>query len=356
MGNESFKNEPVFLMSQEKQTSNKSLTFPFFILFVIIIFGAGFFYIEHQISTPFSQKTEERQFIVRTGESLNIIAKNLEEVGLIKNHLYFVLYAWKGGFSNRLQAGDYLLSSAMSISQIAQKIKNGDIVPREVTITIPEGFKINQVEERLKKAGFPFLISKLQIKEFKNGYEFLKGVPEGLSLEGFLFPDTYEFYPEASAEEIVKKMLDNFDKKLTSDLRGEISRQGKKIDDIITMASLIEKEVKTFEDRQIVSGIFWKRLKEQRPLESCATIAYILNTDKWRYSIEDTRRPSPYNTYINLGLPPGPICNPGIESIKAAISPTGSSYDFFLTDPETQNTIFSKNLEEHNLNKAKYFK
>jgi len=152
------------------------------------------------------------------------------------------------------------------------------------------------------------------------------------------------------------KMLDNFNKKLTGDLKSEISKQGKGLYEIITMASIIEKEVKTFEDRQIVSGIFWKRIKNGIPLESCATIAYILNDDKWRYTIADTRMPSDYNTYMNYGLPPGPICNPGIDSIKAAVFPKDSSYGFFLTDPETGNTIFSRNLQEHNINKAKYLK
>lgn len=349
-------NQPVILVSHEGFSSARPWISFLVFFFLIAFIGGGFFYIQHQISAPLNLKAEERTFVVRTGESLTDIAENLEEEGLIKNNLYFIFYVWKGRFSNKLQAGNYLLSSAMSVSQIADKFKSGEVISGEITITIPEGFKIGKIGERLKKNNFQFSVLEFKIKDFKNKYDFFKDAPPESGLEGFLFPDTYKFYPEATANDVIEKMLDNFGKKFGNDLRTEILSQGKTIYQVVVMASLIEKEVKTFEDRQIVSGIFWKRLEEQRPLESCATIAYLLNLDKWRYSIEDTRKPSPYNTYLNRGLPPGPICNPGIESIKAAVLPKDSLYDFFLTDPETGNTIFSKTLEEHNINKAKYFK
>ena len=121
------------------------------------------------------------------------------------------------------------------------------------------------------------------------------------------------------------------------------------------MASILEREVKSDEDRAIVSGIFWKRLESNYPLESCATIAYILEIDKWRYSVEETRIESPYNTYLNVGLPPTPINNPGLSAIEAAVYPEYTDYNFFLTDPETGVTIFSKTFDEHNANKRKYF-
>ncbi len=342
-------------MAKGEKVSNWPLVFILVAFIFVVVLGSGFIYVERQIGSPLNIKAESRKFIVRSGENLKEIAKDLEEEGLIKNKIYFIFYVWKNGFSSTLQAGDYLLSPAMSVSQIAGKIKNGEIIPREIIITIPEGFKISQIEERLKKENLQSSISAAKAKDFKARFKFFKDAPQEASLEGFLFPDTYEFYPEATAQDIIKKMLDNFDKKLVP-YQNEVSGTGFTLYEIITMASLIEKEVKTFEDRQIVSGIFWKRLKEQRPLESCATIAYILDVDKWRYSIEDTKKPSPYNTYLNLGLPQEPICNPGLESIKAAIFPKESPYNFFLTDPETRNTIFSKTLEEHNLNKAKYFK
>ncbi len=148
-------------------------------------------------------------------------------------------------------------------------------------------------------------------------------------------------------------MRENFNRKLDEELRDEIARQDKTIKEIIIMASLLEREVPTYQDQRIVSGIFYQRLKTNYPLESCATIAYILGIDKWRYSIEDTRIESPYNSYLNIGLPPGPICNPGLSAIKAAIYPQENEYNFFLSKPNGE-TVFSKTLEEHNENKAKY--
>jgi UPF0755 protein len=148
-------------------------------------------------------------------------------------------------------------------------------------------------------------------------------------------------------------MLDNFNKKLSIKMREDIKKQGKTIFEIITLASIIEKEVSKEEDRKIVAGIFYKRLKQGIHLESCATINYILGNNKKQLSFEDTRVESPYNTYLNKGLPPGPISNPGIFAIKAAIYPQETDYLFFLSKP-TGETVFSKTFEEHNKNKRKW--
>ena len=150
-------------------------------------------------------------------------------------------------------------------------------------------------------------------------------------------------------------MQDNFDKKITPELREEIQQQGKTIFEIVTMASLIEKEVREKEEKEIVSGILWKRLENKIPLQVDATITYITGKKTTKISKEETQIDSPYNTYKYLGLPPGPICNPGIDSIEAAIYPKSSEYWYYLSTAEGK-VIFSKTLEEHNLAKAKYLK
>ncbi|MDP2736501.1 MAG: endolytic transglycosylase MltG, partial [bacterium] len=136
----------------------------------------------------------------------------------------------------------------------------------------------------------------------------------------------------------------------------EIKKQNKTIFEIVTMASIIEKEVRSTDDMKIVSGIFWNRIKNGQGLESCATLAYILGVNKPQYSVEDTKIDSPYNTYKYRGLPPGPIANPGFNAINAAVYPENTNYNYFLSDPETGKTIFSKILDEHNANKYKYLK
>jgi UPF0755 protein len=188
----------------------------------------------------------------------------------------------------------------------------------------------------------------------KTDYEFLKDKPGGGNLEGFLFPDTYIFFKDASAVSIINRMLLNFDEKLSGEMKGDIEKSGHSIYEVVTMASILEKEVKTKEDMKIASGIFWDRMEFGMPLQSCATVAYVLGKEKKQYSYDDTRTPSPYNTYINKGLPPGPIDNPGINALNAAIYPTKTDYIYFLTDPETGKTIFSKTIEEHEANKVKY--
>jgi len=298
-----------------------------FLILILLILGS--FFIWQGIYLPKDLVGEEKLFLVEKGQGLFQIAENLEKEGLIKGNFYFRAYALLQGYARSLQAGEYLLSPSMGIPEIVQKIISGDTA--KIAVTIPEGFTVKQIEERLGLS-----------------------LP-GENLEGFLFPDTYQFPINVNGEEVAVRMRENFDKKLTSDLKEEIEKQGKTIFEIITMASLIEKEVQTKEDKEIVSGIFWKRIELGKPLESCATIAYIKGVDQWRYSFEDTRIDSPYNTYLNPGLPLGPICNPGLESIIAAIYPKSSQYWYYLSTPEGE-TIFSQTLEEHNIAKAKYLK
>jgi len=308
-----------------------------FIFLIVFCLAAGYFFVRSQVITPAGGQSTEETFVIKKGESVRKIAAHLEEAGLIKDKIWFVWYVFYKGWTTQLKAGQYELSPAMNIPQIARRIAKGEAISQETEVTIPEGFNLKQIDVRLAQVGLIHpgdLIKRPQ-------------------LEGYLFPDTYRFDRNTSLEEIIAKMRENFDRKLDKELKDEIARQGKTVKEIIIMASLLEREVPTYSDQQLVSGIFWQRLKINYPLESCATIAYILGVDKWRYSIEDTRIESPYNTYLNIGLPPGPINNPGLSTIRAAIYPQESDYNFFLSKPDGQ-TVFSRTLEEHNQNKAKY--
>jgi len=319
-------------------------------LFLISCFS---FLIWQGIFLPKELLGRETIFAIDRGQGLFQISENLEAADLIKDRHFFNLYVLSKRNQGKLQAGEYLLSPSMAIPEIAQRIIAGDTL--QIKITVPEGFTLKQIEERLseklaRKISLSFLVG-----EFKNDFDFLEDVPSEAALEGFLFPDTYFFKINENEKEIVQKFLANFNKKLTPELREEIKSQKKSVFEIIIAASIIEEEVQTLEDKKLVSGILWKRLEAGKPLESCATIAYILGIDKWRYSFEDTRTESPYNTYLNPGLPPGPISNPGLESVLAALYPENSQYWYFLSTPEGE-TIFSRTLEEHNLAKARYLR
>lgn len=323
----------------------------------LLIFFALGIYLWQGIFLPKSEIKREKFFSVEKGDSLFEIGEKLERENLIKSKFFFDFYVLFKRKERNLKAGTYILSPTMSVSEIAQKIINGETA--KVKITFPEGLTKKEIEKRLSEKLKRKISLNFLIKDFKSEFEFLKNAPDNASLEGFLFPDTYYFDFSATEKEIVEKFLKNFDKKLTKDLRQEIEAQGKKIFEILIMASLIEKEVYNTKEcpdcKNLVSGILWKRLKSGMLLQVDATITYITGKKTTKISIEETQIDSPYNTYKYLGLPPGPICNPGLESILAALYPKESDYWYYLSTLSGQ-VIFSKSLLEHNLAKVKYLR
>lgn len=331
------------------------------IIFIAIISLGGFFYWQN-LNSPVDPSGREQVFLVSQGETVKQIISNLKKADLIKSPFYFEYKIWRAGLN--LKAGEYLISSKLTAKEIIKILTQGDGLSQEKQIRIIEGWNIKDIGAYLKEnkitgaSGFLSLVqAPLGGWQFDfSKPDFLSDAPNRANLEGYLFPDTYRIFKDTAAEQIISKMLFNFDKKLTTEMMAEIKRQKKTIYEIVTMASIIEKEVRSADDMKIVSGIFWQRIKNGQGLESCATLAYILGVNKAQYSIEDTRIDSPFNTYKYRGLPPGPIANPGLNAIKAAIYPEPTPYNYFLSDPATGKTIYSRILEEHNINKYKYLK
>ena len=326
------------------------------LLFVVGI--TGFIYVQSNINAPHNIKNNTKQeFVIQSGESVQEIADNLEEKNLIKKADFFKFYVWKEYLANKLQAGNYELSSAMTIPEIVNLFIGGKVKSAEIKITIPEGFLNKEIGERLASNN---LIKKGEFIEFDedndldlSGYEFLKDKTENVGLQGYYFPDTYIYYNNSSIEKIVKKMLDNFDQKLTPDLREEIKKQNKSIFEVIILASIIEKEAGFVGDMGKVASVFRNRLDIGKVLESDATINYITGSGRAQSTYDDLKIDSPYNTYKYPGLPPAPISNPGIEAIKAAIYPEEKDYFYFLTATNGE-SFFSVTYDEHLRNKAKY--
>ncbi|MDP1845365.1 MAG: endolytic transglycosylase MltG [Candidatus Moranbacteria bacterium] len=326
-------------------------------IILVLLFGSVFLYFKRQVYFSHGTGNIPQTFEIKSGEGVKDIAENLEKSQLVKNKYYFDYYIWKTNSKGKIQAGKYELRGSMTIPEIVQVVSIGEVVPNETKVTFPEGIDTKQMAEILREKGFDadgFLSKSDCGCGVKTDYDFLKSKPGGANLEGFLFPDTYIFYKDATAVSIISRMLLNFDEKLTSEMRGDIEKSGHSIYEIVAMASILEKEVKSPEDMKIAGGIFWDRIEFGMPLQSCATVAYVLGKEKKQYSYEDTRTSSPYNTYLNKGLPPGPIDNPGMNALRAAAYPTKTDYAYFLTDPETGKTIFSKTIEEHEANKVKY--
>jgi len=298
----------IFLKKNKKPTKLFLILISILILVVVIFCW--------QINSPvekYSQK--EVLFIVGAGDGLFDITSNLKEQGLIKSQFLFSVVVTIQNVQNRLQAGKYNLSPKMSIAGIVKIISQGEVIRRKITII--EGWNLKDIGWELENQGV------FQEEELDVG------------LEGYLFPDTYEIGEKEKLEDIIQKILINFDKKVDLTIRKEIEKQGKTLHQVVIMASLLEKEVQTYEDKQIVASILWKRLRNNWPLQVDASITY--------------------DTYIYLGLPLDPICNPGLDSIKAAIYYEENPYWFYITTPDKE-TIFSKTLEEHNINIFKYLK
>lgn len=338
-----------------RRTKISLIILSFFIL--CFLFPAWFY---QKISFPVSSSEEVISFSVEKGDSLSNIAKSLKEKGLIKNSLVFKTYVFFKGVRSDLKAGEYQFSPNMNIIRIVNNLVLGSV--EKSKIVIPEGWALKDIaeylggqgvyseEEFLKATGSPF-----PFKTLYSEFDFLLDKPEDLDIEGYFFPDTYEISYDTSLYEFIKKALSNFDKKLTPELRSEIASQNKTIFEIITMASIIEKEVKTLKDKKIVSGILWKRMEDGMPLQVDAALVYAMGGKTKGVLIEDTKIDSLYNTYKHKGLPLGPISNPGLESIEAAIYPEDSPYWFYLS-ANNGKTIFSRTFEEHKRAKAIYLK
>jgi len=321
-----------------------------FLLFMIIMTTvSGYLYLNHFMRSKNATKTETT-FIVREGEDVRQITKNLQEKGLIKQDIPLLVFLKLNGLSGKIIAGEYRIMPKSSPTQIIETLTGGKVTTDK--ITIPEGWTNNQIGDYLEEKKIVTKTDFLTAAKKTYDYDFLKDKPENVDLEGFLFPDTYQLPTKVTADLIVKKMLANFDNKLTNQLKTESLKSGLNMYQVVTLASIVEREVAKPEDRELVAGVFLSRLKESMPLESCATIQYILNDNKMQFTYEETRTPSSYNTYLNPGLPLGPIGNPGLDSIKAVINPKITEYRYFLSANGI--TYFSKTFAEHEEKKAKY--
>ena len=317
--------------------------------------------------SPPSADSAEKIFAIQKGEGIHDISQHLKDQNFIRNKFVFEVYVWAKNVRGKFQAGEHKLKQNMSLGEIVSNlISAGETNERDVKIL--EGWNNREIADYLESESVvnkDVFNDELKKISQSSDYEFLSDRPAGATLEGYLFPDTYRIYKEfpeellngqdensAVADQLIKKMLDNFDQKLSADLRAEIARQKKTIFEIVTMASIIEKEARG-DDMAVVSDIFWRRIKAGIPLQSDATVNYATGKYETQPSTSDLNIDSPYNTYKYRGLPVGPIGNPSLEAIKAAIYPKANNYWYFLTTDDGK-MVYSKTFEEHKANKLKY--
>lgn len=295
-----------------------------------------------------TEESEEQMFTVAKGSSVKTIAASLENQGLIRNAQVFIFYSRFSEKANKIKAGDYTISGSMSVAEIVDKLAAGDAKKDTVKFTIPEGFELRQIADRLEAEG---LINKEQFYEAASKaaseLDFVKAAPNRENkLEGYLFPDTYEVFKNASEEDIINKMLNRFNQVFTEEYQNRAKELDMSIDEVITLASIIEREAKLDKERKTVSAVFHNRLKQKMKLESCATVQYLLKEQKPVLTFKDLKIDSPYNTYIYAGLPEGPIASPGAKSIEAALYPEDVDYLFFVANNDGSH-VFTKTYREH---------
>lgn len=324
-------------------------------LVLSLLTSGTFLYLSSSAQHSRGRMAEEERFEVRQGENFLELSLRLKTAGILSSRLAFLWQLVREGKTKKLVAGTYALSGSLSPAEIAAMITEGMVVSRDIRITFPEGWDSREMAARLTANNLPgaaFLaLAEKPKPEWKTRFAFLKDIPESASLEGFLFPDTYFFDRDASPESLIEKMLENFDTKIDAALRARAKERHTSFFAALTLASIVENEVRSEVDRQMISDLFLRRLALGQALQSDATVKYILGIDKIQHTFEETRVASPYNTYVNVGLPPGPIGNPGLVSVRSVISPKANPYFYFLSDPKTGETVFAVTYEEHLANK-----
>lgn len=285
------------------------------------------------------------------GSNTSEIAKILKQNNVIQSELVFKMLSKIAGFDGTYQSGTHYVKKGLKFNELMSVLSGK---PESIRVTIPEGYSYKQIVDTLASKG---LINKDTFnkiaKEKDFDFDFLKDVNPNRDnrLEGYLFPDTYEFDPKAGEEQIITRMLERFEQVFNSYYRSRAKKMNRSIDEIITLASIVEREAKLDEDRPMIAGVFYNRLKSKdknlSKLQSCATVQYVLmkqqGITKEKLTNLDLKIEDSYNTYLHKGLPPGPICSPGKSSIEAALNPDVHDYYFFELDTDGSGKhVFSK--------------
>ena len=329
----------------------KALLIILILLFVIVCAVAGLiFELRIYADTPANVNSTQNVIInVRPGQTLRTTADILQQTSLIKSRLKFILIARIKGLDKHLKAGEYLLSAAMTPRQIFEIIVKGAINLHR--LTVPEGYSISQIAVLVENADFGSRIDFIEtatdtVLTRKNGIE-------AVSFEGYLFPDTYFFPREVGMEQIISAMVNRFRSVFSTEWAERAKELGFTVDQIVTLASIIEKETGAAFERPIISSVFHNRLKKKMRLETDPTVIYGIKNFDGNLTRKHLSTHTPYNTYKIKGLPAGPIANPGRASLEAALYPEKTVFLYFVSKRDTTH-YFSTNLKEHNQAVRKY--
>jgi len=295
--------------------------------------------------------------VIPEGSPGAAIADRLVAAGLVRSPTVFRLAVLYYGAERDLKSGRYTIPPGAGLRAIVEQLQAGT-AEETVSVTIPEGLRSEQIAAILEQKGVATAGDFLRlVRSGDTGRSNFSWAPAGTSLEGFLFPETYHVPPAYGARPFLDLMLRTFDRQLGAALPATAAVEGRSIRDLVVLASIVERETPNAAERPVVAGVFWNRLHAAMPLDADPTVQFALTTRSgwsggyWKpgLTLDDLKVESPYNTYINGGLPPGPICNPGAASLAAVAAPEQSNYLFFVAKPDGAHA-FSSTFEEHQLN------
>lgn len=323
------------------------------VVVILFVIAMKFFWEAYAVSADAT--VEPISVIIDKGSSVRRIASEFQENGIIKSPFLFEAYVRLRGLSASLPAGTFSLKRGSSFSKVTAVLL--ETRAAGVQVTIPEGYTLQKIWDTLHVA-FPnlneadFFTAVGKSSKLKKAIPILSHLSNTQDLEGYLFPDTYLFAQDASAETIVRIMVETLARRLSET---GIGKSGKNLHEFLTLASIIEREVRRMEDMANVADIFFRRLKIGMALQADSTVNYAINGKNPALTSEEMRTDTPYNTYLYRGLPPGPICNPGMNAINATANPTKNSWMYFLTTP-SGDVKYARTFEEHVANKNRYLR
>ncbi len=321
------------------------LKYPFLFIFTFVIF---FFFHFAFLTKNYRNSNEDPVVKIVKGDNLRTAASKLEENNVIFNKYMFIALGRILGYQDNLIPGEYKFTNGLTYLNVLNTVTDPSVI-RYMTITIPEGMNIKQMGRLLQRqAG---LDSSRFVEEAKNDSLIKLLGLEAENLEGYLFPDTYQFsFGGLNRErEVIQVLAAAFRKKMTPDIRAKMDEKGIALTDLITMASIIEGETRYEPEKSIIAGVYYNRIKKGMKLEADPTVQYALPEPKKRLLYSDLKYPSPYNTYLIKGLPPGPINNPGLSSILAALNPEEHKYLYFVAKGDGSHR-YAESYEEHKKN------
>ncbi len=313
------------------------------IVFIVLLYNYG--------NTPASSSPMEQVVEIKPGMNLRQVSNLLADRKLLNEPSAFILYTYLQGKQNRIKTGEYRFSPSIPPWKILESLTNGTAIL--YTVTIPEGYRITEIAELLETKG---LVSKESFIAETRNQELLDAlqISSGGSLEGYLYPDTYKFSKSTGAEKIIKTLVDTFKERVQKSELMEQAKAGKlTFHEVVTLASLIEKETGLGTERKLISSVFHNRLVKKMRLQTDPTVIYAMSNFDGNIRKKDLSIDSPYNTYKHFGLPPGPIASPGLDSIRAALEPERSDYLYFVSRQDGSHQ-FSTNYKDHRRAIQKY--